>query len=279
MNVMRRLMIACIAALAWVVPGGAFAQTLQLIDNPRLGEFIDITDTGQPLVLPDEGEAQIGTFGGSFVLLPGLIVVGMNGGVGFGNFTITDLEPVNQPIPSGDAFFGGQALLAYWDDIDDKEGDVLSQVLEDRRIVQWNFGNFDGTGSTLKLQVQIFETSAPTGIYAQLLYKIEGPSAGAGGSATIGYQDGTAGFGDIEFSFNELDTVTDGTVLSLMIPSPADLTGDGMVNVLDLIQMLLCYGQTAAGGCESADINDDGVVNILDVTQLLLDWGSPAPPA
>ncbi len=48
-----------------------------------------------------------------------------------------------------------------------------------------------------------------------------------------------------------------------------------MVIVLDLIEMLLCYGQPAAGGCESADINDDGVVNILDVTELLLEWGSP----
>ncbi len=277
MNVMRRLMIAGIAAGALVVPGGAFAQTLQLIDNPMLGEFIDITDTGQPLVLPDEGEAQIGTFGGSFVLLPGLIVVGMNGGLGFGSFTVTDLEPVNQPIPSGDAFVGGQALLAYWDDIDDKEGDVLSQVLEDRQIVQWNFGNFDGTGSTLKFQVQFFGNAAPTGIYAQLLYKIEGPSTGAGASATIGYQDGTAGFGDIQFSFNEPDTVTDGTVLSLMIPSPADLTGDGMVNVLDLIEMLSCYGQTAVGGCASADVTDDGVINVLDLIELLLDFGSPAP--
>ncbi len=277
MNVMRRLMIACIAVGALVVPGGAFAQTLQLIDNPMLGEFIDITDTGQPLVLPDEGEAQIGTFGGSFVLLPGLIVVGMNGGLGFGNQTVTYLEPVNQPIPSGDAFLGGQALLAYWDDIDDKEGDVLSQGLAGRQIVQWNFGNFDGTGSTLKLQVQFFENAAPTGIYAQLLYKIEGPSTGAGVSATIGYQDGTAGFGDIEFSFNEPDTVTDGTVLSLMIPSPADLTGDGMVNVLDLIEMLSCYGQPAVGGCASADLTDDGVINVLDLIALLLDFGSPAP--
>ncbi len=277
MNVMRRLMIACIAAGALVVPGGAFAQTLQLIDNPMLGAFIDITDTGQPLALRDEGEAQIGTFGGSFVLLPGLIVVGMNGGLGFGSFTVTDLEPVNQPIPSGDAFVGGQALLAYWDDIDDKEGDVLSQVLEDRQIVQWNFGNFDGTGSILKFQVQFFGNAAPTGIYAQLLYKIEGPSTGAGASATIGYQDGTAGFGDIQFSFNEPDTVTDGTVLSLMIPSPADLTGDGMVNVLDLIEMLSCYGQTAVGGCASADLTDDGVINVLDLIELLLDFGSPAP--
>lgn len=62
-----------------------------------------------------------------------------------------------------------------------------------------------------------------------------------------------------------------------MIPSPADLNGDGIVNVLDLIEMLLCYGRAAIGGCESADINDDGVVNILDLIELLLDFGSPAP--
>ena len=62
-----------------------------------------------------------------------------------------------------------------------------------------------------------------------------------------------------------------------MIPSPADLTGDGMVNVLDLIEMLSCYGQTAVGGCASADLTDDGVINVLDLIALLLDFGSPAP--
>ena len=63
-----------------------------------------------------------------------------------------------------------------------------------------------------------------------------------------------------------------------------DLNDDGTVNVLDLIDMLLCFGQPAAPGCESEDINGDGVVNVIDLIELLLAFGTtcleePPPPS
>ncbi|TVQ55700.1 MAG: hypothetical protein EA377_03025, partial [Phycisphaerales bacterium] len=55
----------------------------------------------------------------------------------------------------------------------------------------------------------------------------------------------------------------------------ADLTGDGTVNVFDL---LLLLGQW--GSCEAApesecaaDLNGDGVVNVFDLLELLAQWG------
>ena len=48
----------------------------------------------------------------------------------------------------------------------------------------------------------------------------------------------------------------------------ADINDDTYVNVLDLLEVLSCWGET--GGI--ADINDDGIVNILDLQIVLANW-------
>jgi hypothetical protein len=53
-------------------------------------------------------------------------------------------------------------------------------------------------------------------------------------------------------------------------PCPADLDGDGAVNVGDLLQLLAEWG--SAGG--PADLDGDGVVNVGDLLVLLGDWGA-----
>ena len=57
---------------------------------------------------------------------------------------------------------------------------------------------------------------------------------------------------------------------------PTDITGDGTTNVLDLIQLLLCFGQPAACNPQ-ADINGDGDINVLDLIELLLAFGKTCP--
>ena len=121
-----------------LVAANADAGTLQIVDNLP-GNFVDISQTGgTPLNLGDDEEVDIGTFPGNFVLLSGSVVVGNNGGLGFGNATVSDLAPGNEPIPSTSAFLGGQAALVFWDDIDDKQGDVFFSQAADLLIVQWN---------------------------------------------------------------------------------------------------------------------------------------------
>ena len=66
-------------------------------------------------------------------------------------------------------------------------------------------------------------------------------------------------------------------VFSPVVPCPEDVNGDGTVNVLDLIDLLLCFGQPAIPGCVGEDINEDGTVNVLDLIDLLLEFGQPCP--
>lgn len=255
---------------------------LEIIDDPALGTFIDITEIGTLVVLGDDGEERIDieTFLGNFIFRPGAVVVGLNGGINFGVETVRDLAPVNEKIPSDEAFGGSQAGIVYWDDIDDKEGDVFFyRPKGEPLIVQWNWGDFDGAGTTLRIQIQVFENFASTGIYAQFIYELDPPGNGAGSSATIGYQDGVSGFPDVQFSFNAEGAVGDGTVLSLLIaechgpPCPADLDCDGTVGVSDLLSLLRSWG--ACEGCP-ADLDGNDIVGFEDLRSLLESWG-PCP--
>jgi len=53
----------------------------------------------------------------------------------------------------------------------------------------------------------------------------------------------------------------------------ADITGDGVVDVLDLLAVLAAWGQT---GELPEDITGDGVVDVLDLLEVLAAWG-PCP--
>jgi bacillopeptidase F len=57
------------------------------------------------------------------------------------------------------------------------------------------------------------------------------------------------------------------------VTCPADLTGDGVVNVSDLLELLSQWGPCSS--CDS-DLNGDGVVNVSDLLELLSQWG-PCP--
>lgn len=279
---MTALALALVAACN---PAGAGAPKLHFVDDPALGAFLDITGIGQLVNLGANGEVMLpgGVFQGNFIFARGGVVVGQNGGLAFGQGTVTDLQPENEPIPSNAAFIGGQSALAFWDDIDDKEGgDAYFVRLEgdpdvsDRLIVQWEEPDFDGLGSTLRFQAHILENPQPTGFYAQFMYEIQGPAASAGASATIGYQDGPAGHGDLQHSFNETGVVVDGTVLTLLIPLPEDVDADGRVGIGDLLMLLAAWGPCA--DCEEpfscpADIDGDCAVDLEDLLEVLASWG------
>jgi predicted outer membrane repeat protein len=53
-------------------------------------------------------------------------------------------------------------------------------------------------------------------------------------------------------------------------PCPADVNGDGSVNVFDLLQLLSAWGDCP--DCPE-DLNDDDVVNVFDLLMLLGEWG------
>ena len=49
---------------------------------------------------------------------------------------------------------------------------------------------------------------------------------------------------------------------------PADITGDGLVTVEDLLVVLSGWGGTGA-----ADINGDGIVDVMDLLGVVAAWG------
>ena len=51
---------------------------------------------------------------------------------------------------------------------------------------------------------------------------------------------------------------------------PADINGDGTVDVLDLLEVLAAWGQSGV----PADINGDGIVDVLDLLEVLGAWGA-----
>jgi hypothetical protein len=56
---------------------------------------------------------------------------------------------------------------------------------------------------------------------------------------------------------------------------PADINGDGVVSVTDLLSQLAAWGPCPGGPCP-ADITGDGQVNVSDLLDLLANWG-PCP--
>ena len=59
-------------------------------------------------------------------------------------------------------------------------------------------------------------------------------------------------------------------------PSPADINGDGFVDVSDLLVVLAVLAVLVAWGNTSGpeDVNGDGIVDVLDMLEVLAAWGS-----
>jgi len=203
--------VLCILALTGVLG----AEEIQLT-NTLPGVFLDITTVGTDLHLGDEGYAEITTTINNALLPAGTWVISNNGGIGF-NVGDPFLAPTNEPIPSGLAFGTGQSLLTYWDDIGNDVGGVFYYQSDNALIVEW-YNRAVGQ-ARVTFEAQIFDASEATNPYFQFLY-VDISGAGGGASATVGYQDGGAGFNDAQWSYNTAGAVADGTVLSV-IPEPA----------------------------------------------------------
>ncbi len=70
-----------------------------------------------------------------------------------------------------------------------------------------------------------------------------------------------SGIGDatIDFAFD------------LIEPKSGDLNSDGVVSILDLVEMLMNWGP--CGTACAGDLNDDGTINVVDLLTMLANWG------
>ena len=225
-----------VLTLTLLAPSAAVAQAIQVFDDIP-GSFVDISGS-QPLLLGGDDEIEVAMSIGNFVFPSGIMVVANNGGVAFRNPPSNDLAPLNEPLPSTDAFGGGQSILAYWDDFDDKDGDVFFFEQGGRAIVQWHNRRLGANPtSTARFQLQILGDPGPSGLVAQLVFgDIEQTGVEGGSSATIGYQDGGAGFGNAQWSFDTLGSVSNLTVLSLIVEDtpPVPATSDWGLVIMSL---------------------------------------------
>ncbi len=149
--------------------------------------WIDITATGTPLGLTDDGEADV-TMPFDFTLYGStsdLVCIGNNGGLLVGQAGCS-ISTANVALPSGNVPMG---VLPFWDDIDSDTGDVYYEtqgVAPNRMfIVEWyNRPHFSNIGSAT-FEVILFEGSN------EILFQYEDVDFGnttydLGASATVG---------------------------------------------------------------------------------------------
>lgn len=212
----NKLVLGAGAATAMCFAGAANAQLSWSTALP--GTWLDISTTGTALSLSDDGEANITSNASNSVFGAGIARVGSNGAVRFAGSAL-QLGFTNAAIPSTNLFSGEQTLAAFWDDINTSSGtngEIYWENVGGTLVVQWENVGFFASSDTATFQLQI-QSSGPT--LAQILYRnVSSARAANGGSATIGYQDGGVGFGDLEFSFNR-PSISNGMILSL-VPAP-----------------------------------------------------------
>ncbi len=215
------------------------------------GTFIDISSTGTPLSLSDDGEADIVTAIGNSLFAAGTVRVGSNGAVRFAGAG-QNLSFINAGLPSPNAFDGDQALMPFWDDINTSgglNGEIYWEEVGDQLIVQWDGVDFFGGAlDTATFQLQVNATGP---IPAQFVYvDIEGARAAGGASATIGYQAGGVS-NTYQYGLNAPAMVRDGSVISIV-----------NTQVLMTDQLAGSFIDISATGT-ALSLSDDGEIDII----------------
>jgi len=58
-----------------------------------------------------------------------------------------------------------------------------------------------------------------------------------------------------------------------LLPKPGDVTGDGLVNIDDLVEVITAWGVCGNPSNCPADQNGSGAVNIDDLVLVITNWG------
>ena len=173
-----------------------------LVDNTIPFSWVDISATGTPLALADDGEANIvSPFPFTFYGVTSTdLRVGNNGGILF-NRTTGDVGLTNATLPNATI---GLAMLPFWDDIDSDTGDVYWQVLgtapNRTLVVEWyNRPHYSNTGAGT-WEVILYEGTNVVD-FQYLDTDFGNASYNQGISATVGInQDGTVA---LQYSYNQ----------------------------------------------------------------------------
>lgn len=160
------------------------------VDDSAPYSFQDISGTGTPLGLVDDGEANV-TMPFSFNFFDASsnqLRIGNNGGILF-DATSDDIPFSNGPLPTTTFEMG---ILPFWDDIDSDTGDVYYQTLgtaPDRMfVVQWHDRpHFPNSADHVTFQAILYEGSNEI-LFQYQDVNFSNAAWDNGASATIGLQ-------------------------------------------------------------------------------------------
>ncbi|MCA9126212.1 MAG: pre-peptidase C-terminal domain-containing protein [Planctomycetales bacterium] len=201
-----------------VIGNTTATSSTQFTQQNNPAAFVDISSTGTPLNLSDDGAASIVTTVGNALFPAGTVTVSNNGGITAGS--TASLSTQNTALPAAGI---DNALFVLWDDIDSTAGNVYWQELQvggiQTLIVQWhNRPRFSNIGNAT-FQLQLFASGPSLLRYAYQDVNFGNATYNNGASATIGYQQNAANA--VQFSFNSA-SVANGDVLTLSQSAPDD---------------------------------------------------------
>ncbi|MHC5114302.1 MAG: dockerin type I domain-containing protein [Planctomycetota bacterium] len=100
------------------------------------------------------------------------------------------------------------------------------------------------------------------------------PFGGAGDEWFNVVADGEDTFDEIVFfngAFSSFQSYVDNVTFNSLVTCTGDVNGDGIVNFMDVLQVIIHWGP-CEGGC-TADLNGDEQVNFMDLLLVFQDWG------
>lgn len=224
---MRHHVAAFAAVSAFFVAGATSLAQLDIV-NTMSGNFMDISATGTPLNLSDDGQVTLFSGINSTIFGTNVVTISNNMAVGFGNAAAAGTAaPTNTTLPTNTLFGGNQAVAVLWDNPGPGTGGVSGvfyQEFADMYVIQWNMLPKGEEGSTATVELQVFGGSARRGeVFAQWLFQ-DVEQAGVRNFGTVGYQSGIdSQFNDILYSIDQrnLELIRNGTVLTLTTAVPA----------------------------------------------------------
>ena len=250
------------------------------------GGFVDISGSGTPLGLGDDGEANV-TMPFSVTLYgttSNQLRVGNNGAILFGA-TAGDVGFTNTPLPMAGA---GPMIAPLWDDFDGTQGDVYHGTVgtapNRQFVVQWhNRAHYPGSGNTDGATFEVVFDEATGGIsfeYLDVAYSAVGNVSSDpddctnGVCATIGLQSDDSLFN--EFSYMTA-SITDNSGIEWTPTSPTLYSDDDTttlnVGAPDIeVDPTSVAGTVPEGGSTSIDLDINNVGN-RD-----LDWSTEEAP-
>lgn len=209
------------------------ANASYTFDDTAPYNFIDISATGTPLNLTDDGEANVTMpFQFNFYgTTSDLLRVGNNGGILFAT-TTGDVGFTNAALPNA---AHPLAIFPFWDDLDDELGNVYYETVgaapNRTFIVQWHERpHFPGSATADTVTFQVILAEGINEIlfqYADLDFG--DPAFNYGASATVGLnKDATTA---VQYSFNSA-VLSDGLAIRWTPTGTASASDSATVNVL-----------------------------------------------